>query len=91
MHPGWVDTPVLPTAMPGFYKHYKDVLRKCPEGSDTIMWIICTAPQKLESGEFYFDRKAWGKHLKCCALTQHKKKEVDMFFENLKKAMKCVM
>ena len=41
MHPGWVDTPILPVAMPEFYKRYKNDLRKCIDGSDTIVWLQC--------------------------------------------------
>jgi len=29
MHPGWVDTPALPIAMPDFYKKFKTELRTC--------------------------------------------------------------
>ncbi|EAR99402.1 short-chain dehydrogenase/reductase family protein (macronuclear) [Tetrahymena thermophila SB210] len=82
MHPGWVDTPVLPQAMPDFYKRFKDDLRKCEEGSDTIFWLQCMPASRLESGGFYFDRKSVPKHLSI-ACTSHDQKEVDKLYNKL--------
>lgn len=79
MHPGWVDTPALPIAMPDFYKKFKTELRTCEQGADTIVWLACKPKEELKTGEFYFDRKVAEKHL-CVAFTSHSKKDVDSLF-----------
>jgi dehydrogenase/reductase SDR family member 12 len=56
MHPGWVNTPGVRTAIPGFFDFTKNRLRKPTEGADTINWLISTK-EKLSSGELWFDRK----------------------------------
>lgn len=62
MHPGWVDTPAVREAIPGFYDKMQDHLRLPKEGADTILWILSDQAQ-LSSGAFYFDRKKVKKHL----------------------------
>lgn len=47
MHPGWVDTPALPIAMPDFYKKFKNELRTCDQGADTIVWLACKPKGEL--------------------------------------------
>jgi NAD(P)-dependent dehydrogenase (short-subunit alcohol dehydrogenase family) len=56
MHPGWVATDGVKSAIPGFYKFTKGRLRIPKQGADTIVWIQST-DQKIDSGSFYFDRK----------------------------------
>lgn len=56
MHPGWVDTPGVRTAIPDFFEFTKKRLRNPSEGADTINWLI-GANEVLPSGELWFDRK----------------------------------
>lgn len=55
MHPGWVDTPGIQTAISGFSKFMSNKLRTPDQGADTICWLLSknTIP---ETGKFYFDR-----------------------------------
>ena len=54
MHPGWVDTPGLREAMPGFHRLTKSILRNPYQGADTINWLLTGEEQG--SGRLYFDR-----------------------------------
>lgn len=56
MHPGWVKTPGLTGALPGFTKLINKRLRTPLQGADTIYWLLLTSSQ-LANGGFYFDRK----------------------------------
>ncbi len=60
-HPGWVDTPGVEIAIPKFYEKMKKRLRTPIQGADTMLWLFGTKT-KVESGEFYFDRKKVKKH-----------------------------
>lgn len=55
MHPGWVDTPGVDEAIPGFKQKMHGRLREPLEGADTILWLLCK--EGIESGGMYFDRK----------------------------------
>jgi dehydrogenase/reductase SDR family protein 12 len=44
MHPGWVDTDGVRTALPGFRKLFRAVLRNADEGADTALWLAATRP-----------------------------------------------
>lgn len=44
MHPGWVDTPGVATALPGFRRFFGPVLRSAEEGADTALWLAATRP-----------------------------------------------
>lgn len=57
MHPGWVDTPGLRTALPGFYNRLRPWLRSPSEGADTIVWLCGAAEGELTSGFFWRDRR----------------------------------
>ena len=61
MHPGWVDTPGIQSAIPGFAKRLQHRLRSAEAGADTALWLLSetTAPKV---GEFFFDRKQAKKH-----------------------------
>lgn len=56
MHPGWVDTPGVETAMPDFYKMTKNVLREPQAGSDTTLWLAAKQPDQLHPRGIWFDR-----------------------------------
>ena len=58
MHPGWVDTPGVAAALPGFRQVMRPILLSPEQGADTIVWLA-TAPQvSLGSGRFWHDRRA---------------------------------
>jgi NAD(P)-dependent dehydrogenase (short-subunit alcohol dehydrogenase family) len=58
MHPGWVDTPGLAAALPGFRKLARPILLSPQEGADTLVWLATTPDQELGSGRFWHDRRA---------------------------------
>lgn len=62
MHPGWVDTPAVREAIPGFYKKMKDRLRSSYQGADTIVWFLSDQCTPI-NGAFYFDRTPVKDHL----------------------------
>ena len=58
MHPGWVNTPGVAAALPGFRQVMRPILLTPEQGADTIVWLA-TAPQvSLGSGRFWHDRRA---------------------------------
>jgi len=81
MHPGWVDTPQVETAMPDFYKHFKNGLRTPEQGADTICWLATTdSLHKKDNGELYRDRSIEYKHLPLSG-TSHPPKDVDHLWQ----------
>lgn len=63
MHPGWADTPGVETALPGFYRITKRLLRTPEEGADTIVWLAASTEAALVSGKFWLDREQHPSHL----------------------------
>ncbi|MFM7273154.1 MAG: SDR family NAD(P)-dependent oxidoreductase, partial [Gammaproteobacteria bacterium] len=63
MHPGWADTPGVETALPGFHRLTRGLLRSPEEGADTIVWLAA-APEAAEvSGAFWLDRERHPTHV----------------------------
>ncbi len=57
MHPGWVDTKGVQSAMPTFRIVTRLILRDLGAGADTIVWLGA-APEPLQStGGFWMDRR----------------------------------
>jgi len=68
MHPGWVDTPGLASALPQFHHRVGRLLRSPEQGIDTLLWLA--APSRADrpggrrgrgdgpGGQFWFDRRA---------------------------------
>ncbi|KAF2073240.1 hypothetical protein CYY_005437 [Polysphondylium violaceum] len=57
MHPGWVNTPQLESAMPTFNRLTKRIQRTPQEGSDTIVWLaISPTVEDNFSALFFQDR-----------------------------------
>jgi dehydrogenase/reductase SDR family member 12 len=56
LHPGWVDTPGLATALPGFYKTNQRRLRTPRQGADTMVWLSSTPKALTHPGTFWHDR-----------------------------------
>uniref|UniRef100_A0A3Q2PRT7 Dehydrogenase/reductase SDR family member 12-like n=1 Tax=Fundulus heteroclitus TaxID=8078 RepID=A0A3Q2PRT7_FUNHE len=64
MHPGWVDTPAVSTAMPQFHHMMGDRLRSVDQGADTVVWLaLSRAAARKRSGQFFQDRKPVATHL----------------------------
>ena len=63
MHPGWVDTPGVRSALPGFYRTTKQILRTPEEGADTAVWLAASSEAARVSGRFWLDREQHPSHL----------------------------
>lgn len=59
MHPGWVDTPGVREAIPGFWDFTKNRLRSPMEGADTILWLLLRplSTSQPYNGKLWFDRQ----------------------------------
>ena len=57
MHPGWVNTPGVAAALPGFYQVTRPILLTPEQGADTIIWLATMPPERLGSGRFWHDRR----------------------------------
>ena len=64
MHPGWADTPGVQTALPGFRRVTKRVLRSPAEGADTIVWLARASEADRVSGKLFLDREPRTTHLR---------------------------
>jgi dehydrogenase/reductase SDR family member 12 len=57
MHPGWVDTPGLRAALPGFTRTAGHWLRDPDQGADTLVWLAADDEAATASnGELWLDR-----------------------------------
>ena len=63
MHPGWADTPGVETALPGFYRATKRLLRTPEEGADTAVWLAASTEAARVSGKFWLDREQHPSHV----------------------------
>ncbi len=63
MHPGWVDTAGVRTALPTFHARMGRALRTPAQGADTIVWLATSETPKSTLGEFWFDRRVAPRHL----------------------------
>lgn len=61
MHPGWVDTEGVKTALPGFRTALKGILRGAEQGADTILWLADQRPEPVEEG-IWLDRELQPEH-----------------------------
>ena len=58
MHPGWVDTPAIRRAMPGFFRMTRPILRSPEQGADTIVWLSSSEDPDIDQAwGFWFDRE----------------------------------
>jgi dehydrogenase/reductase SDR family member 12 len=63
MHPGWVDTPGIAAALPGFRRLTRPILLSPGQGADTVVWLATMPPERLGSGRFWHDRRPRPEHL----------------------------
>ena len=57
LHPGWVDTPGVDGAIPGFAKIMGPILRTPAQGADTLVWLACDDSALRSNGKFWHDRR----------------------------------
>jgi len=57
MHPGWVGTPGIAAALPGFHRLARPLLLSPEQGADTIAWLATAPAGQLGSGRFWHDRR----------------------------------
>ncbi len=68
MHPGWVDTEGVRSALPGFRRVLRRVLRTGEQGADTALWLAATRPEPSPEGGVWLDRHRDTEH--ACAMTR---------------------
>ncbi len=57
VHPGWVDTPGLAAALPGFHRRMAPWLRTPDQGGDTIAWLaVSPDAEPAPGGHLWLDR-----------------------------------
>lgn len=54
-HPGWVETPGVADALPGFRRLTRPLLRDAADGADTAVWLVATRPES-HGRNFWHDR-----------------------------------
>lgn len=64
MHPGWADTPGVESALPGFHRLTRRILRSPEEGADTIVWLAAATEASAVSGKLFLDREPRTTHLR---------------------------
>lgn len=64
MHPGWADTPGVESALPGFHRLTRRILRSSLEGADTIVWLAAAREAGAVSGKLFLDREPRTTHLR---------------------------
>ncbi|MEQ8842107.1 MAG: SDR family NAD(P)-dependent oxidoreductase [Acidimicrobiales bacterium] len=62
MHPGWVDTPGVDAALPGFGRVMGPLLRNAEQGADTMVWLAATGGDDAPAGSFWLDRRVRRTH-----------------------------
>ncbi|HEX7444533.1 MAG TPA: SDR family NAD(P)-dependent oxidoreductase [Acidimicrobiales bacterium] len=64
MHPGWVDTPGVQTALPEFARLMGPLLRTPDQGADTMVWLATAREPLASNGQFWLDRhRRWATKL----------------------------
>lgn len=62
MHPGWVDTDGVRSALPTFRRVLGRWLRSPEEGADTALWLAATRPPLSPEGGLWLDRQRDTEH-----------------------------
>lgn len=65
LHPGWVDTPGIQGALPGFTRLLARtrLLRTPSEGADTLIWLSADERPLHSTGDFWHDRDMRDTHM----------------------------
>lgn len=62
MHPGWVDTDGVRSALPQFRRVLGRWLRSAEEGADTALWLAAKRPPLTPEGGLWLDRQRETEH-----------------------------
>lgn len=62
MHPGWVDTDGVRSALPQFRRMLGRWLRSAEEGADTALWLAAKRPPLASKGGLWLDRQRETEH-----------------------------
>ncbi|MFN7781901.1 MAG: SDR family NAD(P)-dependent oxidoreductase [Lysobacterales bacterium] len=62
MHPGWVDTEGVRSALPQFRRVLRRWLRSAEEGADTALWLAAKRPPLTPEGGLWLDRRLDTEH-----------------------------
>lgn len=62
MHPGWVDTDGVRSALPMFRRVLGRFLRNAEEGADTALWLAAARPEAPAQGCIWLDRELHDEH-----------------------------
>ena len=74
MHPGWADTPGVQTALPGFRRITRSVLRSSDEGADTIVWLARAKEADQVTGKLFLDREPRTTHLRSSTIEKEEER-----------------
>jgi hypothetical protein len=84
MHPGWVDTAGVQTALPMFRKTLKSYLRTPDQGADTVIWLTENRPPAPADGGIWLDRKLESEHeFSWTQRSAHTAGDLGAYLENL--------
>lgn len=75
MHPGWVDTPGVQSALPKFHRLLGPVLRTPEQGADTVAWLAASPEAAMSTGKFWLDRAPRKTHRIARTLEDEKSRE----------------
>ena len=62
MHPGWVDSEGVRSALPGFRAAFGRWLRRADEGADTALWLAAHRPPRDLADGVWLDRRRDPEH-----------------------------
>ncbi len=62
LHPGWVDTPGMSEALPGFTRLLGRQARTPEQGADTLVWLSADDAALESTGRFWHDRRPRSLH-----------------------------
>ena len=74
MHPGWADTPGVQSALPGFRRITRSVLRSSDEGADTIVWLARAKEADQVTGKLFLDREPRTTHLRSSTIEKEEER-----------------
>jgi dehydrogenase/reductase SDR family protein 12 len=84
MHPGWVDTVGVQTALPVFRKTLKAHLRTPSQGADTVIWLADQRPPLPSDGGIWLDRTLQPEHeFGWTRRSAHTAEDLATYLENL--------
>jgi len=75
MHPGWADTPGVASALPGFRKLTRRILRSPQQGADTIVWLARATEAGKSTGKLFLDREPRATHLLSSTVEQNSQRD----------------